>query len=111
MKLTHDDQRELTVLTLKGDLIKDEADRFRRATLERLDADIRDFVIDATELESIDSQGLEALLWLQDQAIERLGQVRLAACPDYLHDVLRVTRLRNRLACETDTESAIRSLG
>ena len=111
MKLTHEDQHELTVMSLKGELINDEPDRFRRAALERMDANVRDFVLDLEPLEGIDSQGIEALLWLQEQASERLGQVRLAACPEFFSDVLKVTRLAGRFECHADIDQAVQSLG
>ncbi|MEM9420084.1 MAG: STAS domain-containing protein [Planctomycetota bacterium] len=111
MKLSHDDQHELTVLTLQGELASDETDRFRRAALERIDARIRDFVLDLNGLEGIDSQGLESLLWLQEQCDERLGQVRLAGCQEHVSTVLKMTRLDNRFECCEDVESAIESLG
>lgn len=111
MKISHQDQQEMTVLTLKGELTGDEADRLRRAALERIDARVRDFVLDVSELEAIDSQGLETLLWLQDQCAERLGQIRLAAGPDMLAEVLKITRLAGRFEAHPDVESAIQSLG
>lgn len=111
MKISHEDQKELTVLTLKGDLTNDEPDRFRRAAIDRLDARVRDFVIDLEELDGVDSQGLESLLWLQEQCDERLGQVRLASCPDHMQDVLRMTRLDSRFECHQDVANAIESLG
>ena len=111
MKLAHEDHHELTVLSLKGDLASDETDRFRRAALERIEARIRDFVLDLEGLDGIDSQGLESLLWLQEQCDERLGQVRLAACQEHLREVLKMTRLAGRFECCDDVESAIKSLG
>ena len=111
MKLCHEDQRGVSVINIKGDMTSDNADRFRRYALERLEADARDFVLEFGELETIDSLGLEALLWLQEQATERLGQIRLANCPDFLRDILRVTQLEPRLTCEQDSAAAIRSLG
>lgn len=111
MKMTHQDQHELTVMSLKGEFNGDEPDRFRRVALERIDARIRDFVLDLDGLEAVDSQGLEALLWLQDQCADHLGQVRLARCPEYVHTVLRATRLDRRFECHADIDAAVRSLG
>lgn len=111
MKITHEDQRELTVLTLKGELSKDQADRFRRSAIERMDARVRDFVLNCADLESLDSQGIEALLWLQDQCDERLGQVRLAGCTRHIDNILKITRLDGRFQRHADVPTAIRSLG
>jgi len=110
MKLTHEDQHELTVLTLKGELTGGEPDRLRRAAIERLDARVRDFVLDLEGLDGIDSQGLESLLWLQDQCADRLGQVRLASCPQHVRDVLRITRIASRFECHDDVGAAVQSL-
>lgn len=111
MKLTYDDQHELSVLSLKGDLAGEETDRFRRAALERIEARVRDFVLNLEALDGIDSQGLESLIWLQEQCEERLGQVRLAACQETLRDVLRMTRLDGRFECRDTVDDAISSLG
>lgn len=111
MKLSHEDQHGLTVLTLKGELASNETDRFRRAALERIEARARDFVLDLSELDNIDSRGLESLLWLQEQCDERLGQVRLAACTDHINEILRMTRLDSRFERCDDVHSAIESLG
>ncbi len=110
MKMKHEDRDQMTVLSLNGEMSRGETDRFRRELLDRLDADIRDFVIELSGLESIDSQGLEALLWLQEQSIERLGQVRLANPPEFLRDVLRATRLDGRLESHVGIKNAITSL-
>ncbi|MEM7626851.1 MAG: STAS domain-containing protein [Planctomycetota bacterium] len=111
MKITHQDQHEMTVLTLKGELTGDESDRLRRVALERMDARVRDFVLDVRELDAIDSQGLETFVWLQDQCAERLGQIRLAGGTDALADVLKITRLAARFESHADPDSAVHSLG
>lgn len=110
MKIAHEDREQLSVMSLKGDLVGEEANRFRRATIERMDAEARDFVIDLGAMDAIDSQGLEALLWLQDRCAERLGQVRLAACRAHVLTILEMTRLAGRLETHDDTDAAIRSL-
>lgn len=110
MKITHQDRRETAVLTLKGDLTGDSAERLRRAALERIDARARDFVLDLGGIDAIDSQGLEALLWIQDQCADRLGQVRLAAAGEVVADVLKITRLAGRLENHPDVDAAIQSL-
>lgn len=110
MKLSHKDQDQLTVLSVGGDLETDQVDRFRKAVIERMDAKVRDFVLDLRDLEHIDSGGLECLLWLQDQCAEQLGQVRLAGLRDHVRTILEMTRLASRFE-QTDTvDAAIRSL-
>ena len=110
MKITHEERDQLTVMSLRGDLVGEEANRFRRAAIERMDDDTRDFVVDLSEMERIDSQGLEALLWLQDRAAERLGQVRLAACSEPMQRILTMTRLAPRLEAHDTADAAAASL-
>lgn len=110
MQLTHDDRDTLTVLTLKGELSSDHTDRFRRAALERLEQKVRDFVLDLSKTDFVDSKGFETLLWLQQEAGERLGQIRLAGCQEHVLKAIEITRLSNRLACYGDVASAVSSL-
>lgn len=110
MQLTHQDHDSLTVLTLRGDLTGDETDRLRRAAIERMDAKVRDFVVDLDRVDAVDSRGLETLLWLKAEAEDRLGQVRLARVPAHVQSILACTRLAARLECAGDVDAAMRSL-
>lgn len=110
MKINYQDQGPVTVFSVKGELSIDEADRFRREALQRLEDNVRDFVLDFEQLDFIDSRGLETLLWLQDRCAEMLGQVRIAACPNHVRKVLEITRLSARFECHDDIDAALRSL-
>ncbi|MEM6258498.1 MAG: STAS domain-containing protein [Planctomycetota bacterium] len=111
MKLSYEDKGPVTVFSIDGDLSVEEADRFQREALQRMDQDVRDFVLDLESLDFIDSRGLEALLWLQEKCNELLGQVRLAACPEHIYKVLEVTRLSTRFESHPDVDTAVGSLG
>jgi anti-anti-sigma factor len=111
VRLTFDDQDTRTVITLRGDLSADQATRLRREAVERMHGPVRDFVIDMQGLEFIDSKGLEALIWLQDQCVQRLGQLRLACCSDNVNQVLRITRLNKRFEADASVDESIRRLG
>jgi anti-sigma B factor antagonist len=110
MQLTHHDRDQLTVLAIRGELAADEIDRFRKAVLDRMDHQVRDFVLDLSQTEFIDSKGLETLLWLQEECIDRLGQVRLAGPNENLRMILRLTRLAGRFEVDDDVAAAIGSL-
>lgn len=111
MKISYEDNGPVSVLSIAGDLSVDEADRFQREALQRMDENVRDFVLDLESLDFIDSRGLESLLWLQDKCNELLGQIRLAACPEHIYKVLEVTRLNTRFDCHPDVDTAVTSLG
>jgi len=110
MKITCQHHDQQAILTLRGELTIDEVDQFRKAMLDHMDNKTRDFVLDMSQAQFIDSQGLESLLWLQDQCLERLGQIRLAACPDNIKTILRITRLSDAIQSHENIPDAIKSL-
>lgn len=110
MKLKRDDYEHVTVLALEGDLTVDDVPAVRESAEQRLADDVNDFVLDLTQVEFVDSAGLEALLWLQDRCGERLGQVRLAGAGENVRKILDVTRLASQFERHADVDAAVRSL-
>ena len=110
MKMTFEDYGQTTVMTLHGDLTADEVSMFRKAATERLEQQVRDFVLDVANVEFIDSRGLETLLWLQETCAENLGQIRLAGVTANVGTILRITRLAPHLECQDDVDAAVKSL-
>lgn len=110
MKITRTHNEQHTVFSLRGEMTADATDEFRKAALEEMDDKAHDFVLDMSQVAFIDSKGLETLIWLHEQCIERLGQVRLAACPDNIKTILRITRLDELFQACDDVDQAIKSL-
>lgn len=110
MKLKQETYDRVAVIAIAGEANVDELEPLRRMLDERIAQDTRDFVLDLDETEFLDSKALELLLWLQEQADERLGQVRLAACNDTIRKILQITRLEHHFGVHEDVESALRSL-
>lgn len=110
MKLSHQDYDQLTVLTLRGDLVTDQTENLQKLAKQRMEANIRDFVLDMAGVEFVDSKGLETLVRLQEQCGEHLGQVRLASTTPNVEKILEITRLAARFDRHADVESAIKSL-
>ena len=110
MKVSFEDYDQLTVMAIKGEMLAEDIDRFRKDSIDRMNSGIRDFVIDMANLEFIDSKGLETLLWLQDQCAERLGQVRLSGLRDNIRQIMTMTRLSPRFDCHEGIDAAIKSL-
>jgi len=105
------EQHDLHVtITLRGELTKDEVDQFRKSMLEQINEKTHDIVLDMSQVPFVDSQGLESLLWLQDQCLERLGQIRLAACNENIETILKITRLNEAIESHRDLPTAIHSL-
>ncbi len=110
MKILCKQQDREAVITLRGELTRDEIDQFRKTMLDQMNETTHDIVLDMSQVPFVDSQGLESLLWLQDQCLERLGQIRLAACNENVKNILRITRLNEAIEAHDDLQSAIQSL-
>jgi anti-anti-sigma factor len=110
MKIKHENYDRVTVINVSGDITVDELEPLRGLCSTRLQADTRDFVFDFSETDFLDSKALETLLWLQEQAGERLGQVRLAAPTENLRRILSITRLEHHFDTHETVDAALKSL-
>jgi anti-anti-sigma factor len=110
MKLSCEEHERLVVVSIRGELVREQIDRFEQDVEGRLQNEARDFVIDLSEVDFVDSQGLEALLQLQSRCAEQLGQVRLVNCHENVRQILHVTRLNRRFDRHDSVEDAIKSL-
>jgi anti-sigma B factor antagonist len=110
MKMTHENYDKVTVIAVNGEMTTDDVEPFKKLVGDRLAASSCDFVLDASKLEFVDSRGLETLLWLQDQAGERLGQVRLVQPTESVRTILKITRLEHTFDAHDSTEAALKSL-
>ena len=110
MKLSYEDHGTITVLTISGDLTADQVEAFRRSCLDRFAAGVRDIVLDLEYLTFVDSAGLEALLWMIDEASERGGQLRLVKPDPTVGKILEISRLERRFNIHESIESAAKSL-
>ncbi len=110
MKINYEDHGLIAIATLSGDLTIDSTDTFRRGVTDRLERGARDFVIVLDDLTQIDSEGLETLLWVQDCAGDRLGQIRLVGVSEVIATILRITRLDRLFERYEDVTEAVRSL-
>ena len=110
MKLSYEDHGAITVLTISGDLTADQVEAFRRSCLDRFAAGVRDIVLDLEYLTFVDSAGLEALLWMIDEASERNGQLRLVKPDPTVGKILEISRLDRRFNIHQSIESAAKSL-
>ena len=110
MRISHEDHGPTALVAVAGDLLSDDCEIYQRSVSERFDSGICNIVLDVTGLESIDSSGLEALLWTVDEAASRSGRMKLVGVAGVIDEVLRVTRLARRFDIEQSVESAARSL-
>ncbi|MFA7237073.1 MAG: STAS domain-containing protein [Phycisphaeraceae bacterium] len=110
MKMKSENYDHVTVISCAGDVTTDDLEPLKKLVSERLENGGRDFVLELNETEFIDSMTLETLLWIQEQADERLGQLRLAGPTENVRRILHVTRLEHHFDTHTDVETALKSL-
>jgi anti-anti-sigma factor len=110
MNLRFEEHGNLCVVELRGELVGDSVDAFRRGCLERLEGGSRRFIVDLAEVVLVDSRGLEAMLDLVDQATERRGRCVLAAPDPGVRSILEITRLHERIEIHVAVDAAARVL-
>jgi len=101
----------LALFAVAGEMTGDDGRRLRQEVTRRIEKRIRDFILDLTQLDFLDSRGLEALLWVQQQCHEELGQLRLVGVNENVLQILTMTRLAPRFTRCADLGQATSSLG
>lgn len=110
MTIDFEDHGDTSVIRLTGALTIDHADALRRQCDEHIAGGMCSAVLDLEKLESADSEGLETLLWLDEQVLAAGGRLRMAGVPQIVQTIFDVTRLAGRFEMHPDIESAARSL-
>lgn len=110
MRLAQESFEHTTVVRMQGEFGTDDVASFRQLVEGCIARQHRDFILEVSDLETIDSQGLESLLWLQEYCGDQLGQLRLAGASPQLEKILEITRLSPRFDRHPDVDAAVKSL-
>ena len=110
MKCSAEQHGQIAIINVKGDVILDHVEQLQKLVDQHIAKQARDFVLEVSEVEFIDSAGLEALIRLQDQCSDVLGQVRLVGVQENVSEILRITRLKPRFDSHETVDLAIKSL-
>ena len=110
MTIRCEDYDHVSVISLTGELTSDSVDVFKRAIEARLERKVRFFVVNLERTTFLDSKGLEALLWVQEQCDEQLGQVRLCNPDEICRKILQITRLDTRFDVFSDVTEAVKTM-
>jgi anti-anti-sigma factor len=110
MNLTAEFYGPSLVLKSKGELTEDTLSAFREGVEHHVaDNDIRDVVIELSQVPFVDSAGLAYLLDLQDRMAERMGQVRLAGADENVRKILEMTRLDKDFETFAEAADAVKA--
>jgi anti-anti-sigma factor len=111
MPVTSEEYNKVCVLTLDGDFAGEEVAAARKIVEDQIDKkQIVHFVLDFEKSGFVDSEGLEALLWVKRKCEDLFGQVKLAATDENVRKILEVTRLVHRFQCHSDVTTALKNM-
>jgi anti-anti-sigma factor len=110
MRISFEDHGETCLLAVAGDMLAENTDAFHRCVSERIESGTRNLLLEMTGLESIDSAGLELLLWTAEELANRSGRMKLVGVHGTVAEALRVTRMNSRFELAGSVEDAARGL-
>ena len=111
MELTHEKKGDTHVVRLlERKLATNQAPEFKKEILELLvDSDVKNLVFSMSEVESIDSSGLGALLLARRQVAERGGRCGIVAPGEKVLFLMKIARLEEVFSTFDDEDSALKS--
>jgi len=109
MPTTADAYGSLTVVAVEPALTRAEDADFRRVATEQIHAGGRWFVIDLARAGLFDSQGLEDLLWFQEQAEAVAGVVKVAGLRGPCRKTFEMVRFDKKFEVFETVHDAVKS--
>ena len=99
----------MTVLSVEPAMAEPESESFHRVAAEQIRAGGRWFVLDFSRVGSIDSRGLEDLLWLQEQVGAAAGVVCIAGLKGHNREIFELVRFDKRFDVFDSLDDAVKS--
>ncbi|KTR86336.1 STAS domain-containing protein [Leucobacter chromiiresistens] len=106
MNLATTEHGDYTVISITGRLTATGAPLLRNAVSDLVDSGTARIVVDLAHTEFVDSSGLGALIGGLKRARVAGGDLRIAAVPEQVHAVLRLTNLDRVLSLHSTPETA-----
>ena len=109
MRIHTQNYNDVTVIELQGEVDGDLTDPLKEIVTETVAAERRRIVLDLSNLSSIDSQGLELLLWIRQYCRQNKTQLKLAGLDENTEKILEITGLQNEFDRHSELAEAVRS--
>jgi anti-sigma B factor antagonist len=109
MKIPWQNYNDVTVVELRGQVDSDTAEPLRSAITEIMTAQRAGIVLNLSDVDFIDSQGLELLLWVRDYCRQNRIPLRLAGLAENCAKILEITRLEDEFDCHAELAEAVKS--
>jgi anti-anti-sigma factor len=102
---------QVCVMEIHGDFMADDAAIAKKALEDHIESQrIVDFVINMQKSGFIDSDGLEALLWMKRRCEDLFGKIKLVNLDENIKKILEITRLEHRFECRDDLATALKTM-
>jgi anti-anti-sigma factor len=102
---------QICVMEVQGDFLADDAAIAKKALEDHIESQrIVDFVVDFQKSSFVDSDGLEALLWMKHRCEDLFGKIKLVNLDASLKTILEITRLEHRFECRDDLATALKTM-
>ncbi len=109
MAITADAYGSMMVLSVDPALTRAEEEPFRQAATEQIRSGGRWFVLDLSRTGYFDSQGLEILVWFQEQVEAVQGVVKVAGLKGLGRKTFEIVRFDKKLEVFDNVHEAVKS--
>ena len=111
MSVKCEEYSQVCVMEVQGDFLADTATIAKKSLEDYIDQRrIIDFVVDFQKSSFIDSDGLEALLWMKRRSEDLFGRLKLVNLDENCKKILEITRLDHRFECQVDLPTALKTM-
>jgi anti-sigma B factor antagonist len=111
MPVKSEEYSQVCVIEVEGDFLAEPAAAAKKSIEEHIDQrQIVDFVVDFHKCGFIDSDGLEALIWMKKRAEDLFGRLKLVNLDENCKKILEITRLDHRFECQADLPTALKTM-
>ncbi len=109
MRITTQNYNDVTVIELQGELDNDVADTLKAKVTDTVSGQRRRLILDMSNINFIDGQGLELLLWIHQYCRQNRVQLKLAGLDENCLKILEITRLKDEFDCHAELAGAVKS--
>lgn len=109
MRINTQNYHDVTVIELQGEIDGDLSEMLRDTITGTVAGERTRVVLDMSNVSSIDSQGLETLLWIRDYCRGHRTQLRLAGLDENCEKILEITRLQYEFDLHAELAEAVKS--
>ncbi len=109
MATTAERYGDVVVITVDSEFTEDTVQEFRRKAEEQLGEENLWFVLDFERVVTVDSTGLEALLWFRDEVESHTGLVKICGLDPTCSKIFELTRFDRKFELFEGVTEAVKS--